>query len=612
MQQQEIELLQEYLLKHFDSPAVDKLMDKPLTGPNGLRKQLGEMDMEYFARAYFPERLSRAMPKFHKEAYVELQEIIDRPGGHKRVEAAPRDHSKTTRTTFIFPFDCILYQRKHNIIIISDTGGQASDFLVDIQGELEANERIIEDFGMLQGTPWNSVECITKTDIKIQSAGSGQKIRGKRYKAWRPDLIILDDLENDENTATPDQRDKLRNWFTKVVLKLGDNSGDTYTDIVYVGTVLHYDGLLMWALRNPLWQSKIYRAVESFAERTDLWDEWQEILIDLSNPNHEKDAKTFFESHKEEMLKGTKVIWPEKLTYYDLMIKRVAEGESSFNSEFQNEPINPEDRLFACKYYKELPPLEEMTIYGAVDPSMGKTKTADYAPIITLGFHKETGYIYVLDAIIKRLHPDMIIETIFDRYEIYQHQRFAVETVAFQQFFKDELVKRGAKRGIYLNIKEIHPIKNKEMRIQSMQPMINNGFVKFHPSQRLLIEQLENFPKASHDDGPDCLEMALSLIKHSGRSSLIRPGQNHVTVEPIEAEENSMMQTMPQMALKLGNMLPTPSKPGKKLLTRSCPDCGKELTTHKDSTLFTMSQGKPEVQKKTYWQCPEHGWKEIS
>ena len=608
MQQQEIELLQEYLLKHFSQPTVDQMMDRPLTGPNGLRKQLGEMDMEYFARAYFPDRFFRPMPPFHSEGYGVLQAIADHPGGNRYVEAAPRGYSKSTRDAFVFPINNIVYKRKHYIFIISDTGQQASELLIDIEAELEGNERILEDFGKLMGSPWNTNECITKSGIRVESAGSGQRIRGKKHRGFRPDLLILDELENDENTATAEQRGKLRNWFTKVVLKLGD----TYTDFIYDGTILHYDSLLMWALKNPIWEAVIYRAVISFSERGDLWDEWQEILVDLTRKKRQEEALAFFNAHKDEMLKGTEILWEEKQTYYDLMMVRVTEGEASFNSELQNEPINPEDRLFSCKYYTELPSLDELQIFGAVDPSMGKTKTADYAPIITLGFHKETGYIYVLDAIIKRLHPDMIIETIFDRYEIYQHQRFAVETVAFQQFFKDELVKRGAKRGIYLNIKEIHPIKNKEMRIQSMQPMINNGFVKFHPSQRLLIEQLENFPKASHDDGPDCLEMALSLIKHSGRSKLIRPGQNHVTVEPIEAEENSMMKTMPQMALKLGNMLPTPSKPGKKLPTRSCPDCGKELTTHRNSTLFTMSQGKPEVQKKTYWQCPEHGWKEIS
>ncbi|MFQ8732059.1 MAG: hypothetical protein ACLSAC_17475 [Enterocloster bolteae] len=51
---------------------------------------------------------------------------------------------------------------------------------------------------------------------------------------------MLDDIENDENVRTAEQRSKLSNWFNKAVSK----AGDSYTDIVYIGTLLHYDSLL--------------------------------------------------------------------------------------------------------------------------------------------------------------------------------------------------------------------------------------------------------------------------------------------------------------------------------------------------------------------------------
>ena len=43
---------------------------------------------------------------------------------------------------------------------------------------------------------------------------------------------MLDDIENDENVRTAEQRSKLSNWFNKAVSK----AGDSYTDIVYIGT----------------------------------------------------------------------------------------------------------------------------------------------------------------------------------------------------------------------------------------------------------------------------------------------------------------------------------------------------------------------------------------
>ena len=84
---------------------------------------------------------------------------------------------------------------------------------------------------------------------------------------------MLDDVENDENVNTTEQRRKLESWFKKAVSK----AGDTYTDIMYIGTVLHYDSLHSNVLKNPEYESKTYKAVISFAERDDLWDKWTEI-----------------------------------------------------------------------------------------------------------------------------------------------------------------------------------------------------------------------------------------------------------------------------------------------------------------------------------------------
>lgn len=55
--------------------------------------------------------------------------------------------------------------------------------------------------------------------------------------------------------------------------------------------------------------------------------------------------------HREKMLAGTEVLWEEKLSYYDLMVMKVTEGEASFNSEEQNEPINPEDCVFNEEWF---------------------------------------------------------------------------------------------------------------------------------------------------------------------------------------------------------------------------------------------------------------------
>lgn len=68
----------------------------------------------------------------------------------------------------------------------------------------------------------------------------------------RPDLIIMDDIENDEDVRSFEQRRKLSSWFFSAVSK----AGDFYTDIVFIGTVLHKDSLLANLLKIPAYMSE--------------------------------------------------------------------------------------------------------------------------------------------------------------------------------------------------------------------------------------------------------------------------------------------------------------------------------------------------------------------
>ncbi|EFA27901.1 conserved hypothetical protein, partial [Haemophilus influenzae HK1212] len=77
----------------------------------------------------------------------------------------------------------------------------------------------------------------------------------------------------------------------------------------------------------------------------------------------------------------------------------------------------------------------------------------------------------------------------------------------FQEFLKDELVKRSAQRGIPVPATATKPNTDKMLRIESLQPHMVNGLILLHSSQATLISQLRHFPKADHDDGPDALEM---------------------------------------------------------------------------------------------------------
>lgn len=531
-------LLDDYLFKNNSSYA-DSLKTRRKNGETSetLRKELAAVDLEYFGRAYLPHYFSRKSPEFHSELnkiwfdgvmksknpIYESKEISE-ADGCRRAIAAPRGHAKSTNLTFKDAVHAVLYRYKHYILILSDSSEQAEGFLNDISTELEDNELIIKDFGNIKDFPWNSSALKTSTDIKIEAIGSGKKVRGRRHRNFRPDLIILDDIENDENVNTPEQRQKLKNWYYKAVSK----AGDTYTDIVYIGTVLHYDSLLINVMKNPEYNSVKYQGVISFAADESLWEQWKNIYINIENENNREAARLFFEANKAEMLKGTNVLWEDKWSYYELMCMKISEGEASFNSEIQNEPIDPDSCTFNPEWFDYYNESEidfkgsEYVFIGAVDPSLGKNKKADTSAIIVLAKNVKNGCLYVAEASVERRKPDVIIKDIIEINKRLKRDYgkgfavFGVETVQFQQFFKDILVKASAESGEYIPFEEILSRVNKNVRIESLQPYIKNKYIKFNSKHKTLLEQLKVFPMGRNDDAPDALEMALKIALKTG------------------------------------------------------------------------------------------------
>lgn len=534
-------LFEEYVLRGTDHQKEREELWKryrageELMGERGLRKELAAFDMSYFGRAYLSHYFIRKSPPFHEELdgiWIQgvmkgrnpLREakLISRMKGSRQVVAAPRGHAKSTNFTFKDSLHAILYGYKHYILILSDSSEQAEGFLDDIKTELEDNANIIMDFGSLKGDKaWRSGVILTSTDIKAEAIGSGKKVRGRRHRNWRPDLIVLDDIENDENVNTPEQRRKLKSWFDKAVSK----AGDTYTDIMYIGTILHYDSLLSNVLQNPRYKTRKYRAVISEAANAGLWEEWESIYTNLFNEAHEQDARAFYEEHREEMLLGTEVLWEEKLSYYDLMEIKVSEGEASFNSELQNDPIDPDNATFNPEWFDYYEPeltdfsSPEFIFIGANDPSLGKNKKSDTSSIINLALSTKTGYMYVVDASVERRKPDVIIDDVFETQRRLKRDygkgfyKFGVEIVQFQYYFKEVMAAKSAQEGEYIPIEEIQSTVNKTLRIESLQPVIKNKYLKFNREHKTLLKQLQEFPMGKNDDAPDGLQMAVQLAQ---------------------------------------------------------------------------------------------------
>lgn len=199
------------------------------------------------------------------------------------------------------------------------------------------------------------------------------------------------------------------------------------------------------------------------------------------------------------------------------MEKRIEVGHSAFDAEYQNDPLSGEDATFTnFTFWNVLS--EPLVMYGAVDPSLGKAgKTRDPSAILIGGYNRHVGHLKLFEAAIKKRLPDKIIADMIYYQKKYNCVMWFVETVQFQEFLRTEAIRRGQAEGVLLNCIAVQQNVDKDLRIQSLQPHVNDGTIEFHPSLTALVQQMKHWPKVDHDDGVDCLHILWSnVVKYGG------------------------------------------------------------------------------------------------
>ena len=458
---------------------------------------------EAFCRTYFPHYVARPNSRLHDYLYARLPETLESGTGAKDAIAAPRGEAKSTLCAQLFPLWCLARRARRFILVIMDAYDQAAVMVEAIKTELTCNPRLALDFPELtgQGRIWKEGVLVARTGDKVQALGALQRLRGLRNGPHRPDLVVLDDIENDENVRSPEQRDKREAWIDKAVLNVG--AADDSLVVLYIGTILHYDSVLARKRAHPLWHSRTFRAIATWPDRMDLWQRWEEVLRNQG----EAAADAFHADHEKAMLAGAEISWPAVRPLPALMRIRLRVGAAAFDAEYQNDPVGEDGAAFGTLIYWAAPS-DDWLFFGACDPSMGKQNAGrDPSAILVGGYDRTTGVLDVVEAQIARRLPDKIIEDIIALQARYGCLRWGVETVQFQAFFADELVKRGAARGVPVPVVPIRSLTDKTLRIERLQPHVANGTIRFHAGQTELLRQLRHWPMADHDDGPDALEM---------------------------------------------------------------------------------------------------------
>lgn len=496
------------------------------------RKLRGQYDVLYFAYEYFSDCRNptnennliplgvtyETAPAFHQYLCSKLDELNSKPT--KKIGwSVPRGHGKSAYLSNIFPVHQTVYKKRNYIIIVSETEKMAQKFVEWIADQLKFNQKLREDFSELlspqkQRNDMDNLEgFVAYNGCKIQAASIGKQLRGARHGAYRPDLVILDDLESSKNTNTKELRDKNFHWFNSVIMPIGDI---TKTSYIYMGTLVHGQGLLPAVLSRSDFDSKIYSAIVSEPIHTDGWEHIEQILRNTENPNREIEADNYYIEHKEYLDDGAATLWQERFTYYDLIKIKVNVGSKAFASEYLNKPSDEESCIFKRDYFtfydEQKLEYRKLTIYGFWDLAVGKSSRSDYNAAIFIGRDDITGTMYILECwaekiplhkakqkvkqLIKKWHPKVFgVETVQMQYEIYRQ-------------LKEELYKDGI---YYTRLLPVLPKGKKEDRIEQLEPIVESGYLRFNKSHRILLEQMELFPSCDHDDTVDALASAVEI-----------------------------------------------------------------------------------------------------
>ena len=439
-----------------------------------------------FFHIYFSRYVKYGTAPFHKEMF----ELTENTRISLSVIVAFRGSGKSTIVTTSYPLWAILgEQQKKFVLIISRVQSQAQPHLRNIRHEVESNKVLGSDLGPFDaenGQFGLQALVFKKLGAKIMIASVDQSIRGLRHLEHRPDLIILDDVEDTASVKTQENRNSAWQWFTSEILPIGSDG----TRIFAVGNLLHRDSLLKRIeTQISLGTLGVYREYPIIKDGVPLW---VSKYPDLDAIEAER--------------------------------KRIMD-RVSWHREYLLEILPDDDQLILPQWiqrYDTLPTERARYTLIGLDPAISKEASADCTAMIALrvyGSH-EKAKIYVLPQIVnKRItfnetitEAENLSRIVGDssRAEIY------VEKVAYQQALIEQLKMRGNP------VKGISPGgTDKHARLASVTHFFETGKL-FFPKTTMaegLINQLLGFCVEKHDDLVDAITLALHQVMQKDRYS---------------------------------------------------------------------------------------------
>lgn len=401
--------------------------------------------IEAFAGMFLSHRYDAAVatPAFHRRAWQAY--CSDHP---QVTLVAPREHAKSTSLTFAFILAEVCFRSSDYVVLLGSTEDMAAEQLSNISEELEGNDDLRREFGIKgfeQQSKTDIIVCCTDGHrFRILARGAEQKIRGKMWNGKRPNLMVGDDMEDDEQVENLERRKKFRRWFFRAARQ----ALSRYGRLRIHGTILHEDSLLSRLQKNNTWKALFFKAHRSFDDFSDiLWPE----------------------------------AWPEK-RLRSRQQEFVADGDAAgYAQEFLNDPIdNSEAYLRKADFLPmSLRDVEApKRILAAADFAVSKADLANRTSFSIGGVCPENLLHYV-DQRVGRWDTVEWIEEMFSIQERWDPELFFVEDGVIWKSVAPMVYNEMRRRGVFLNIEPIPSIKDKATRGRTFQRRMRAGACRF-------------------------------------------------------------------------------------------------------------------------------------
>lgn len=516
------------------------------------RRRVLNGDFAFFAYTYFPHHIRGEQSLFHAHFCQRFPQLLTRQGGAIEWWIAPRGEAKSSLLTKIGPVWCAvqaLHQRDDVRSSLDITGERPTfiDYIIllgaetklpaklleVVKTELTVNAALALDFPEVcgKGPQWKIGEFVTRSGVKIESFGAEQAIRGTFHGASRPKLLLGDDLITDAEAKSPTERDNRWNWLSKAIEYLGPPDGSV--KYIGVGTVLDKDDPISRAKRTIGHIVHHFKAIVTLPTHMDLWEQCQEKMLNDDGVAEEEAAKAgidlppemlpsyqFYLANKVMMDDGAVISWPSVRTLYWLMRQRAKNGKA-FATEMQGDPRTDEDKTFInIQFFTQR--WRNWLIFGACDPSMGKGETSDPSSILVGGWDKEKHRLHVMEAEIKRRLPSKLEADLIAVQRAFNCISIGFENNNAYEHSRQTFIKAGMRQGVALPLVGVTASVPLEVRIESLEPYINDQFmpgIVFDPKLTLLLSELDTWPEPQsghHYDGLSALHILWMIAVSRG------------------------------------------------------------------------------------------------